>query len=74
MGKHWWFKSWRMDDFLPNSPMLQPSKVSLHTVVLHDLIDKAIPLSIPSGSIDSMIKFLFFDNNIIYIINTCSDS
>ena len=32
MDKHWWFKNWRMDEFLPNSPMLEPSKVSLHTV------------------------------------------
>ena len=32
MGKHWWFKYWRMDDFSPNSPMFEPSKVSLHMV------------------------------------------
>ena len=32
MRKHWWFKHWRLDDFSPNSPMLEPSKVSLHTV------------------------------------------
>ena len=34
MEKHWWFKNWRMDDFPPNSPMLAPSKVSLHTVYM----------------------------------------
>ena len=33
MEKHWWFKNWQMDDFLPNSPMLAPSKVSLHMVL-----------------------------------------
>ena len=33
MRKHWWFKHWRLDDFSPNSPMLEPSKVSLHTVL-----------------------------------------
>ena len=32
MRKHWWFKHWRLDDFSPNLPMLEPSKVSLHTV------------------------------------------
>ena len=29
IGKYWWFKNWRMDGFSPNSPMLEPSKVSL---------------------------------------------
>ena len=36
MEKHWWFKNWQMDNFPPDSPMLAPSKVSLHTVSLED--------------------------------------
>ena len=33
IGKHWWFKNWRTDGFSPNSPMLEPSKVSLRMVI-----------------------------------------
>ena len=45
-GKHWWFKNWRMDDFSPNSPMLEPSKVSLHTVL--QLIFSPFELYVPT--------------------------
>ena len=44
MRKHWWFKHWRLDDFSPNSPMLEPFKVSLHTV-LSELMEQLIHLT-----------------------------